>query len=288
MENAPHLDCIKPRLDRALPHFLAVPEVSQQVVGGRRSGAQSERVVKNLLAGNDESFIALPAFQEVQDWVAIHWGPERQTQPPAGTVTTWGEGHRGEVQLDAPAAARKLLVASAMHGTGIVANLAIEFAAHGMIDVRSFYLLKGLPVSSPERLDDHCTLLPYREALQAVSAASAEQDLHWPSSGVDDVLVLEARGFERRSLTANLVERRESRLLQCGPETLALILGPVWGRSFRVFGGWNGVTEPIAATLPFFHANASRGSWSRPALLTQAGFRGTRQADLSTSRNFWN
>ena len=57
MENAPHLDCIKPRLDRALPHFLAVPGVSQQVVGGRRSGAQSERVFKNLLAGNDESFI---------------------------------------------------------------------------------------------------------------------------------------------------------------------------------------------------------------------------------------
>ena len=277
MGHPPRLDSIRLRLDHALPHFLAVPGVSQQVVGGRRSGAQSERVVKNLLAGNDESFIALPAFQEVQDWVAIHWDPERQTQPPAGTVTTCGEGHRGEVQLDASAAARKLLVASAIHCTGIVANLAIEFAAHGKIEVRRFYLLKGLPVSSPERLDDHCTLLPYREALQAVSAASveqvSEQDLHWPSSGVDDVSVLEARGFERRSLTANLVERRESRLLQCGPATLALMLGLVWGRGFRVFGGWNGVTEPIAATLPFFHANASRGSGSRPALLTQAGFR---------------
>ena len=278
MGHPPHLDSIRLRLDHALPHFLAVPGVSQRVTGGRRSRAQFERVVKNLLAGNDESFTVVPAFQEVQGWVATHWDPERQTQPPAGTVSTGDvEGDLGEVQLDALTAACKLLVASAVHGTGIVANLAIEFAAHGMIEVRSFYLLKGLPVSSPERLDDHCTLLPYREALQAVSAASpeqvSEQDLHWPSLGVDDVSVLEARSFERRSLTANLVERRESRLLQCGPETLALILGLVWSRGFRVFGGWHGVTEPIAATLPFFHINASRGSWSRPALLTQASVR---------------
>ena len=278
MGHPPRLDSIKLRLDHALSHFLAVPGVSRQVTGGHRSSAQSRRVVKNLLAGNDDSFTTVQAFQELEGWVATHWDPERHTQPPAGTVSTGDvEGNLGEVQVDGLTAACKLLVASAVHGTEIVANLAIEFALHGMIEVRSFYLLKGLPVSSPERLDDHCTLLPYREALQSVSAASAEQvseqDLHWPSTGVDDVSVLEARSFERRSLTSYLVERRESRLLQCGPEKLALILGLVWGRGFRVFGGWHGVTEPIATTLPFFHANVSRGSFSRPALLTQAGSR---------------
>ena len=273
-----HLDSIRLRLDHALPHFLAVPGVSQRVTGGRRSRAQFERVVKNLLAGNDESFTVVPAFQEVQDWVATYWDPERQTQPPAGTVSIGDvEGNLGEAQLDAPTAACKLLLASAVHGTEIVANLAIEFAGHGMIEVRHFYLLKGLPVSSPQRLDDHCTLLPYGEALQAVSAASAEQvseqDLHWPSMGVEDVSVLEARSFECRRLTAYLVERHESCLLQCGPKTFELILGLVWGGGFRTFGGGHGVPAPIAATLPFFHANASRGSWSRPALLNQAGFR---------------
>ena len=278
MGHPPHLDSIRLRLDHALPHFLRVPGVSQRVTGDRRSRTQFERVAKNLLAGNDESFAVDPAFQEVKGWVTTHWDPERQTQPPAGTVSTGDvEGDPGEVQLDALTSACKLLVASAVHGTEIVANLATEFAAHGMIEVRNFYLLKGLPVSCPERLDDHCTLLPYGEALQAVRAASgeqlSEQDLQWPMAGVDNVSVLEASSFERRSPTANLVERCESRLLQCGPETLALILGLVWGRGFRTFGGWHGVTEPIVATLPFFHADASRASWSRPALLAQAGFR---------------
>ena len=52
-------------------------------------------------------------------------------------------------------------MASTEHGTGTVAKLAREFAAHGMIESRSFYLLNGLPVTSARPLDDDCTLLPY-------------------------------------------------------------------------------------------------------------------------------
>ena len=278
MEHSPHLESIKSRLDRALPRFRAIPGIGQQVSGRLQSGARFERAVKSLLESQVRFFETDAAFLEVQDWVAIHWDTERQTQPPAGTVSTSQvEGRPGEVQLDALAAACKLLIASAVHGTEIVADCAVEFAAHGMIEVRSFYLLKGPPVSNPERLDEHCTLLPYGEALQAVRAASgqqhSEEELHWPAEGVDDVCGLEARSFERRSLAANVVERHESRLLRSGPETLALILGLVWGRGFRVFGNWHGVAEPVAATLPFFRANASRGWGSGPTLLTQAAFR---------------
>ena len=59
-------------------------------------------------------------------------------------------------------------MASTEHGTGTVAKLAREFAAHGMTESRSFYLraaastqkrlLNGLPVTSARPLDDYCTL----------------------------------------------------------------------------------------------------------------------------------
>ena len=120
-------------------------------------------------------------------------------------------------------------MASTEHGTGTVAKLAREFAAHGMIESRSFYLLNGLPVTSARPLDDYCTLLPHPEALEAIRETSSEltsaKDLRWPPKSIEDVTVLETRSFERRGLKAGEYERRISPLLECGPDMLVLILG---------------------------------------------------------------
>ena len=278
MEQAPSLDSIQAQLRRALPHFLALSGVSDHVVGTQLRGVQLERAVKKILEGKDEWSAAAPVFQDVQGWVATHWGTERPTKPPPATVSA-GErsGHIGEVQLDVLTATCKLLLAASRHGTETVAKCAMEFATHGMIEVSNFYLVKGRPMSNAQSLDDYCTLLPYPEALQAMSAASSEQssaeDLRWPTESADNVCVLEAKSFEHRGPKAGEFERRVSRLLQGGPEMLALILGLVWGAGFRVFGNWYGVAEPVAATLPFFHANAPSGSGIRQTPLTLPGFR---------------
>ncbi len=278
MKHAPSLDSIEGRLSRALRQFAAVPRVSEQIIGVPLSGGQLGRTVKNMLKGKNEWSVAVPALQNVQNWVEVHWDTECQTQPPAGTVSTGDEwGNQGEVQLDALTATCKLLLAAAGYGAETAAKYAMEFAAHGMIEVRSFYLLKGLPVSSAIPLDDYCSLVPYRESLEKVKAAASAQDwgedLYWPPESADDVCALEAKSFEHRGLAANEFERRVSRLLQCGPETLALILGLVWGTGFRVFGNSHGVAEPVAAILPFFGTTPARSIGSQQTLLELPGFR---------------
>ena len=278
MKHAPSLDSIEGRLSRTLRQFAALPGGSEQIIGVPLDSEQLGRTVKNILKRKNEWLAAVPALQDVQNWVEVHWDTERQTQPPASTVSTGDEwGNQGEVQLDAPTAACKLLLAAAGHGAETVAKYAMGFAAHGMIEVRSFHLLKGLPISNARPLNDYCTILPYREALQQANADPSSRDtvkwLRWPPETADNLCALEARSFERRGLAANEFERRVSRLLQCGPETLALILGLVWGNGFRVFGHWHFVPAPVAATLPFFHIALGGGGRSQQTLFTQAGFR---------------
>ena len=278
MKRPPSLDNIEERLSRALRQLVAIPGIGEQIIRVPLSNGQLERAVRNMIESKNEWLVAVPAFQDVQNWVEAHWDTERQTQPPAATVSTGDDwGNQGEVQLDALTATCKLLLAAAGHGAETVAKYAMEFALHGMIEVRSFYLLKGLPVSNAKPLDDYCTLLPYREALQKVNADRSAPDMmvsrYWPPESADSVCMLEAKSFEFRGLAANEFERRVSLLLQCGPETLALILGLVWGTGFRVFGNWHGVAEAVGATLPFFHTTASRGGGSKQALLTLPGFR---------------
>ena len=278
MKQASSLDSIGVLLHRALPTFRALPGIREEVRDIPLSRLHLARSVENILEKRNEWLGTVPEFEEVHDWVEIHWDPDRQTHPPEATVTTSDKwGHAGEIQLDALAATCKLILAAAGHGTETVSRCAMEFAGHGMIEVRSFYLLKGLPVLNARSLDDYCNLLTYPEALQKIAEASSVGSLaegrSWPPESADNVCVLEARSFEHRRINANYVDRRVSRLLQCGTETLLLILGLVWGTGFRVFGGWSGVAESVAATLPFFGAAASEGRWSRQALLTLSGFR---------------
>lgn len=278
MIDVPSLDSIEERLSSAVRQFLALPGIGGQIIVVPLSSWQIERAVKNILERRNEWLVALPAFPDVQNWVEIHWDTQRQMQPPTGTLSTGDEwGNQGELQLDALTAACKLLLAATWHGAETVAKYAMEFAAHGMIEVRSFYLMKGSPVSNAKPLDRYCTLLPYREALQKVNAAASAQNLevprYWPPESADNVCILEAIGFEHRGLMADEFERRVSPLLQSGPEMLALIIGLVWRKGFRMFAGWHSVADPISMTLPFFHTTSLGSSSTSQTLLTLPGFR---------------
>ena len=282
MKHIPSLDSIEGRLKRARGQFMPLLGLDEQVSEVPFKGWHLPRLVEGLLNDRNRWSTTLPSFLEVQEWVEVHWSTERQTQPPAGTVSD-GErwGPNGEVQLDAQTATCKLILAAIAHGVEAVAKYAKEFSVHGMIEVRSFYLLKGASVSSAEPLDDYCTLLPYREALQKVNADRQYPTLsswdHWPPETTDNVCALETRSFERRGLDASDFERRVGPLLQPVPTLsnfeygspiyiLTLILGLVWGNGLHIFGNWHGVRRPVAATLPYLHADSSRGEGTSQVL----------------------
>ena len=280
MSHAPHLDTVNELLSRVLRRLEALEGIRE----GEADAPQGYREFKNQIASmrdkRNRLFTAVPALSDLQNWVEIHWDPERQTQPPADTVSTGDKwGNQGEAQLDALSATFKLILAAWGHGAETVAQYATEFAAHGMIEVRSIFLLKGVDLQEAQSLDNYCTLLPYRQALERVTTASpfprySVEDLEWPPATVGGVCALESRGFERRGTVANEFERRASRLLRCGPETLALMLDLVCGHGLRPFGSWHFVPNPLAATLPFFYTTAMGGSGSARVMLPVQGWKG--------------
>ena len=274
MEHAHSPHSIEEQLGHALQQFAALPGAGGPAIGIPVDRLAFKKAVERLLDRRNEWLADVPAMQGLQDWVETHWDPERQPQPPAGTVsagTEWVD--RGEVQLDALSAACKLLLAAVVYGVDTVAKHAMEFAAHGMIEVRYIYLMKGPSVSNARSLDDYCTLLPYPEVMDIDSSDQLPPGgIQWPPVNTDNVCALDVRSFERRGVVAADHQRRESPLLQCGTEVLTLILGLVWRRGYRVFGGWRGVSEPVAATLPFTNTTASRGRWTSQTLLTMPGF----------------
>lgn len=278
MNNAPDLNGIEDCLSRALRQFEAFQVSTDRNVAPARDIWQLEHATEKMHERLSEWLRAVPALRDVQTWVNVHWHPQRQTQPPESTIPTEDEwGNEGETQIDSERAAFKLLLAAYDYRAENVAQVAVEFATHGMIEVCSFYLLKGMSVSKRIPLDDYCTLLPYEEALKKVMADPSSRDtaerLGWPPETADDVCALEARSFEHRGLAANDFERRVSRLLRCGSETLALILGLVWGNGFRVCGHWQGVPASVAAALPFFSGMSSRGGRGTRVMFAPRGWR---------------
>ena len=277
MKEVLSIHSIEDGLSRTLQQFISLPGIGEQNISDSLSSLYLEKAVNILLEEKHTWLTAVPAFHDLQKWVEVYWNAERQTHPPAGTVSTGDkQGNQGEVQLDALRATCKLLLAAVVHGTETVTKHALEFADHGMIEVRSIYLLNGLSVLNAKPLDSYCALLPYQKALQKLDdypgPLHPTENPQWPADTIDSTCGLEVTSFEHRGVKANEFECYASPMLQYGFETLELILGLVWGMGFRMFRSRHGVPESVAATLPFFHTTLSGGAVSQQTLLAMPGF----------------
>ena len=216
-----------------------------------------------------------PGFRRLQEWVEVHWNPDDEKPAPSGTAATvdrWGRPN--ETQLDAITATRKLIAAAKLYGPEQVGRYAAEFATHGMIETRSIYLFKAPPVEEAKLLDDHCTLLPYSEALRRIEKESDPGDLHfvWPEPHADNVCALESRHFERVGSQENDYRRYTSPLLKDGLEPLAHLLGLVWGCGFRMFANWHCVPATAVAALPYRYTTWGPSTGSCVATLRIPGY----------------
>ena len=216
-----------------------------------------------------------PGFQQLREWIEAYWKSEEGKPAPSGTIAVGEDwGLQSEKQLDSVTATRKLISAAKLYGREQVGKQAVEYAAHGMIEVHKIYLLKSLPILVAKPLDEYCTLLPYSEALRRIEAESdwTGSNIVWPESDAANVCALQVRYFERANRRENEHGRYTSPLLVEGPEQLALLLGMVWGSGFRVFGNWEGV--PVAAAaLPYRYAAWRSSAGSRRMELPLKGYR---------------
>lgn len=238
---------------------------------------RNEKLIRRLVdEGRWDS--TAPAFQDVQAWVDAHWHPKRETRPPDGTVPS-GAGVQLQVEfrVDLSIAPKSLIVAAGLYGAGIVADYAVGFARHGMIELEATYVLKGRPVHERLRLDDFCALLPYREALKkGVRADDFLGDSsctpRWTTLPAERVCAIEVRIFRSIDLYGPGIMHFESPLTLYGPDLLALMLGLVWGNGFRFFGIWHRIPEVVAAILPESQNSNHGGSGGGRIELPLAGF----------------
>ena len=229
-----------------------------------------------------------PSLQATQQWIAVHWNAGRPTRWPPGTVLT--DNHfapQCEPRLDDGTASRKLVVAAAAYGAEAAAKHAIEFARYGMVETRSIHLLKGPPVSKPKRLDDHCSLLPYRQALRRANSFFLPGTFRAPPEDADRVGALECTRYARatrRPAFGN--EWFGSPLMQRGAETLALVLGLVWGTGLRVIQSWHATPVAVEAVLPFWLLSGG-GGVTHPVELLRQGFAGLSKQRPLPVREVW-
>ena len=156
-------------------------------------------------------------------------------------------------RLDDATASRKLVIAAALHGAKTSARYAIDFASHGMVEVRSIHLLKGPSVREPKRLDEVCSLIPYREALRRASSfLPADMFRSFPND-LGGVCALDVTDFAHPTANPDFDnEYFGSPLLKNGIEAFALCTGLVWGAGLRVIQNWRATPVAAKAVLPFW------------------------------------
>lgn len=117
MKHTPSLDSIEERLSRARRQVMPFLGIDEQISSVPFNNWHLPNLVEGMLNDRNRWWTDSLAFQDVQNWVEVHWNPERQTQPPVGTVSDGEEwGYNGDVQLDVLAATCKLLLAAVVHG----------------------------------------------------------------------------------------------------------------------------------------------------------------------------
>ncbi len=215
-----------------------------------------------------------PALQAIQQWVAAHWNADRPTPPPAGTVLTDKSlAPQCGPRLDDATASRKLVVAAALYGAETAAKHAVDFACHGMAQVRSIHLLRGPPLSTPKPLDAFCSLLPYREAVRRAESSFHDHVFRALPDGLNGICALECTRFARPAINpAYDNEWFGSRLFQDGPETLALVIGLVWGTGLRLTQSWHATPVAVEAVLPVDLHSIGGGGRAHPVDLPPQGF----------------
>ena len=87
MEQATSVDSVEAQLRRAVSQLSALPRFVEQVGSGPQSWARMERAVKRMREEEDTLLETVPSLSEVESWVAANWNPDRQMQPPAGTIS---------------------------------------------------------------------------------------------------------------------------------------------------------------------------------------------------------
>ncbi|WP_419930814.1 hypothetical protein [Candidatus Poriferisodalis sp.] len=155
-----------------------------------------------------------------------------------------------------------------LHGPEAAAHSATRFAQTDLLEVETIYLLRGPSINQAIALDDYCTMISYREAVQIRESLleSPSPGETWPPKHADGICALRARGFERPG--SEEVTQYASELLREGhAEALAMLLGVVWGDGYTVFGHWDLVPLVTSAALPFWTIGPIGGSFQMATLL---------------------
>ena len=262
---------LRAQRDLVVPLQIRDRTVSLQMHALPESFARRDQAIKLV---RDGAWVThAPALQAIEQWIQIHWSAERPRQRPPGTASTDTRfAPQCEPRLDDATASRKLVVAAAQYGAEAAAKYAVEFACYGMVEMRSIHLLKGPSVAIRRCLDDYCSLLPYREALRRANSYFLPGTFQSPPEDAGSICALECTSFASPILgSAFGNEVLCSPLVQEGPETLALLIGLVWGTGLRVIQSWRATPLAVEAVLPF-RVLSGGGGFANPVELLPEGF----------------